>query len=122
MSTPPIPPLPDKLGYQAMMTPSSSATVAGPVSGGEGVAATSAQPGTPDPGRQKWHLVVAESADEARSGTAYVMSVTALLVWAVQYFGFHGDLPGAVSAALYVIVPTTITWLSTHVAFRKVTL
>ena len=73
-------------------------------------------------GHEQWRLVVAQSASEARSGTAYIMSATALIVWAIQYYGFHGQLPGAVSAALYVLIPTTIGWLASHVAFKKVTL
>jgi hypothetical protein len=70
----------------------------------------------------KWRVVVANSADEARSGTAYVIALTSLIVWLVQYYGFHGNMPGAVSAALYVVIPTTFGYLASHVAFKKVTL
>jgi hypothetical protein len=78
-------------------------------------------PSAPTP-KTGWRFVVAKSADEARSGTAYVIAVTSLIVWAVQYFGFHGNMPGAVSAALYVVIPTTMGYLATHVTVKKVTL
>lgn len=71
---------------------------------------------------EKWRMVVAKSAGEARQGTAPILAATGLIVWAIQYYGFNNRVPIAVSSALYILVPAAIGWISTHVAFRKVTL
>lgn len=75
-----------------------------------------------DPQHEKWRVVVAKSADEARQGTAPVLAATGLAIWCIQQYAFHGDTPLPVSAAMWTLIPTLIGWLSTHVAFRKVTL
>jgi len=66
--------------------------------------------------------VVAESADEARQGTAPILALTGLVIWCIQQYIFNGNTPLPVSAAMWVLIPTTVGWISTHVAFRKVTL
>ena len=70
-------------------------------------------------GHQKWHVVVASSAEEARQGTAPILAATGLAIWCIQQYLFHGNTPLPVSAAMWTLA---IGWLSTHVAFRKVTL
>lgn len=74
------------------------------------------------PQHEKWHVVVANSADEARQGTAPILAITGLAIWCIQQYVFNGNTPLPVSAAMWTLIPTLVGWLSTHVAFRKVTL
>lgn len=65
---------------------------------------------------------MADSAGEARQGVGPLLAATGLIIWAISNWGFHGDMPVAVSGALYTIVPAVIGYLATHITFKKVTL
>ncbi len=64
--------------------------------------------------------VAASTADEAQGGTPVVMSLTFVLIWALQTY--IKGIPDQVTAALYMIIPYGFAWLSTHVTIKKVTL
>lgn len=84
----------------------------------EPVALTPSAPGH----KTSYHLAMADSAGEARQGIAPLLAATGLVIWSISYFGFHNNMPLAVSGALYTIIPSLIGWLASHVTVRKVTL
>ena len=82
---------------------------------------TTPAPATPE-NNEKWRLAVAKSAGEARQGTAPILAATGLVIWCIQNYAFHNQMPLPVSAAMWTLVPTIIGYLSTHVTVKKVTL
>jgi hypothetical protein len=77
---------------------------------------------TPPEQHEQWHLVVAKSASEARQGTAPLLAATGLIIWLIENYAFHNNMPLPVSAALWTLVPAAIGYLGTHVTVKKVTL
>jgi hypothetical protein len=75
-----------------------------------------------NPHHTGYRFVKAEDAGEARQGLGPLLAATGLIIWCVSYFGFHNNMPLAVSGALYTIIPSVIGYLATHVTFKKVTL
>lgn len=77
---------------------------------------------TPEHPHTGYRLAVADSATEARQGLAPLLAATGLIIWCISYFGFHNNMPLAVSGALYTIIPSVIGYLATHITLKKVTL
>ena len=62
-----------------------------------------------------------DSAHESQGGIAITLAVTGLVLWVFQTYIVH-PVPAQVSAAIYIIVPSLMGWITTHVTFKRVTL
>lgn len=59
-----------------------------------------------------------DSAHESSSGIGITLAITGLILWAVQTYIVH-PVPAQVSAAIYIVVPSAVGWITSHVTFKK---
>lgn len=56
---------------------------------------------------------------DVRAVSAYALAIAGLLIWVLQTYVFHGDVPGPVATAIAALVPAAVGYVATHVALNK---